>query len=305
MAKATHGISLASFTFLTAILLGLGLGQRPVHAQEVLRVALFKSGSDQPGLKQLAAAVDSVLHGELGEVPALDVAALPALDLPGLQLAIDCVGETPECLRSASTQAGADGLIAPSLTKSGDVVVLQLLLFDPRTASPIKAVSRNVEGQDDRQVLDAVPGMVRELFNLPEKTLAPEAQPAPEPLPSEPPPLAAKRPSLLVPLILGGVGVALIGASVGLGAAGKSAQDDYQGRHVTDINTANAAYDKYKTANMLSTLADVGFALGGAAIVAGVVVFVVQRGRASSEQARAGTRVELGLSGLKLKSTWN
>jgi hypothetical protein len=306
MAKATHGSSLALPTFLLAMLLGLGLGPRPVHAQELLRVALFKSASDQPELRQLAAAVDSVLHGELGEVPALEVAALPALDLPGLQLAIDCVGETPECLRSAATQAGAEGLVAPSLTKSGTVVVLQLLLFDPRSASPIKAVTRNIEGQqDDRQALDALPGMVRELFDLPEKTVAPEAQPEPAPLPSEPPPLAAKRPSLLVPIILGGVGVALIGAGAVVGAVGESAQNDYQGRHVTNTTEADAAYHKYKVANTCATLADIGFAVGGAAIVAGVLVFVIQHGKASSEHARAGTRVELGLSGLKLKSTWD
>src|ERR1700760_4268436 len=90
---------------------------RVARADGALRVALFKTANDQPELKQAAAAGDPGLHSELGEIAGLQVAALPALDLPGLQLAMDCVGETPACLAAAATQTQVDGLVAPSLTR--------------------------------------------------------------------------------------------------------------------------------------------------------------------------------------------
>jgi hypothetical protein len=280
------------------------------RADTPLHLALFKTASDQPELKQLAAAVDPLLHSELGQLAGVEVVALPALDLPGLQLAVDCVGETPACLSSAATQAQAEGLVAPALTKTDSAVVLSLLLYDPRKTAPIQAVTRRFSGsRTDQQVLDVVPALVRELFDVAPAAPPPSAaEPGPSPLPSEPPPVAADKPSLILPIVLGASGAVLIGAGVGLGLAAKSTEDAYAARHVTNVAQAKSADDKFSSASTCAALSNVGFALGGAALIAGVIVFVVKRHGGDDEpppERAHGPRLEAGLTQLTLTTTWN
>ena len=64
------------------------------QAQAPLRAAVFKTAVEQSALTQLAAALDPLLAEQLGKAKQLSIVATPALDLPGLQLAVDCVGET-------------------------------------------------------------------------------------------------------------------------------------------------------------------------------------------------------------------
>ncbi|HEY2735839.1 MAG TPA: hypothetical protein VGI70_17700, partial [Polyangiales bacterium] len=109
-------------TFVAAVTL-LSLSAIRARADDPLRVALFKTASDDASLQALAAAVDPVLLSELSNVPNLEIGARPALDLPSMQLAIDCVGETAECLTSAAKQAQAEGLIAPTVRKLGAELV--------------------------------------------------------------------------------------------------------------------------------------------------------------------------------------
>src|SRR4051794_26246109 len=107
---------LATRTLLVVPLLVVASNAR---ADEPLRIALFKTASEETSLQALAAAIDPVLLSELGNVPDLQIAARPALDLPSMQLAIDCVGETADCLAQAAKQAQADGLVAPVVRKLG------------------------------------------------------------------------------------------------------------------------------------------------------------------------------------------
>lgn len=302
--------SISWLTFLSSLwVLAVVAQPRVARADAALRVALFKTASDQPELKRLAAAVDPLLHSELGEIAGLQVAALPALDLPGLQLAMDCVGETPACLSAAATQSQVEGLVAPSLTKTDSDVVLSILLYDPNKTAPIQAVTRRFSGpRTDQQVLDTVPSLVRELFGVKEAAQPTAAEPQqPSPLPSEPPPIAAEKPSLVLPIVLGAAGVALIGAGVGLGFAAKGAEDDYAARHITTPTQASSADKKFSTASTCATLADVSFALGGAALVAGAIVFMLKRhGGNEPEPERAhGPRLEAGLTRLTLTASWN
>src|SRR5262249_36336620 len=144
--------------------------------------------------------------------------------------------------------------------------------------------------------------------------VAPKAPPptaaepeGPAPLPSEPPPIAADKPSLVLPIVLGAAGVALIGAGVGLGLAANATEDSYAKLHVTDATDASKADNKLSSASTCATLADVGFALGGAALAAGVIVFVLQRrgGEEPPPEHAHGPRLEAGLTRLTLTATWN
>jgi hypothetical protein len=297
-------------------LLALDAARSASRADDTLHVALFKTASEDADLASLAAAIDPVLLSELGRVPALQIAARPALDLPSMQLAVDCVGETPECLAMAAKQAQADGLVAPLVRHIGAELVVTLLLHDARKQMNITAATRRYSGdQINNQVLDGIPGMVRELFGLaspPGAAAAPVLTPAPSEAPElsseTSPPVAAARPLPLLPIVVGAAGVAVIGVGAVLGALANSSEDAYAKLSIKDEKTAAAAQDKYDSAATQATLSNVAFGLGAAAVVTGVVLFIVETQNGNtSDRAQAATRTGLRtqLGSLTLSRTWN
>src|ERR1700761_745191 len=101
-------------------LLWLAQPGEAAQAQHVpLQIALFKTTSTASELTPLAAALDPMLEAELGRAPEVIVAAVPPLDLPSLQLALDCVGETPACLAVAAERSKVTGVLSPTLTRAG------------------------------------------------------------------------------------------------------------------------------------------------------------------------------------------
>src|SRR4051794_30020732 len=106
-------VVIAALLVSSALLLDSG----PAHAQPRTQLALFKTAAEDADLGELASAIDPVVLSALGEVAQVQINARPALDLPSMQLAIDCVGETADCLRAAARQAEADGLLAPSVRR--------------------------------------------------------------------------------------------------------------------------------------------------------------------------------------------
>jgi serine/threonine-protein kinase len=268
------------------------------RADEPLRIALFKTASEDTSLQSLAAAIDPVLLSELGNVPDLQIAARPALDLPSMQLAIDCVGETADCLTQAAKQAQAEGLIAPVVRKLGAELVVTILLHDARKQVSIKGTTRRYPSDQLDQALDGIRGMVRELFGLEAPQVAASAPPpeAAGPALAEPPPTAASKPFPVLPVVLGAVGVAILGAGVGLGVASHSTANAYVATPVTDEATGHAALDKLHTARTEATLANVAFGVGAAALAAGVVLFILQQHGSDDKADVAQTMQQLPLA---------
>lgn len=277
-------------------------------AQVPLRAALFKTGTEQAGLTQLAAALDPVLAEQLGKAAQLSIVSKPALDLSGLQLAVDCVGETPSCLAIAAERSGADAVLSPSLSRTDAEIVVSLLFYDPgQRARSMRVVTRRVPRQaGDGAVLSAGAALVQELFGVPgPQPTAAEPAPAPPPAAAEPaPPLTPVRDSLLdpepipersqslvAPIALGLVGVIGLGAGVGFGLAANHAEDRYASQHITNAAGASRADDRYDSAARSAILSNVSFGVGAAALVAATIVWLVQRPRA--ETAAAGTRTRL------------
>jgi hypothetical protein len=311
---------LSSFQFLarTALaLLVLNVARLSVRADDTLRIALFKTASEDASLQSLAAAIDPVLLSEINRVPKLQIAARPALDLPSMQLAIDCVGETAQCLSLAAKQAEAEGLVAPMVRRIGAEIVVTLLLHDVRKRMAITAATRRYSGGNfEDQALDGLPAMVRELFGLAAPVAAAEAAPPvklpaaseePESSSETAPPIAAKPSSLVLPIVLGSAGVAFIAAGVVLGMVSQSGEDAYAKMAVKDPTTAGRALDKYDSAATQATLANIAFGVGAASLAAGIVVFIVQaNGDTGQDVANtAGTRLALGPGQLTLLGAWN
>jgi hypothetical protein len=286
--------------FITAIAFSSLVAGRcaSAQAQDTLRLALFKTAADSGELQAVAAELDSSLLSELGKVPNVQVGARPALDLPGMQLAIDCVGETLECLSASAKQADAVGLVAPSIQRVSDETVVNIVLYDPRGQGAIRGASRRF-GADftPTLLLDRVGAMVRELFG--------QADPAEAVLP---PPTAAEPVSStapILPIVLGAVGVGFIATGVGFGLGANSAEDRYAGTHVTDHTSAVHALDAYDSARKRAIIANVGFGVGAAAIAAGVVVFVMER--TEGPRSEHALRMSLGLraDGLHCSGSWD
>jgi hypothetical protein len=292
------------------------LGSGSAFAQPRAQLALFKTAAEDADLGELASAIDPVVLSALGEESAVQISARPALDLASMQLAIDCVGETADCLRAAAQQAEADGLLAPSVRREGDAISVTLLHYQPGESSPIRRVQRRYNGQrQGEQALAGVDGMLTELFPAPAEPPPPAAAPTaePTPVPITPPPPAASEPAPntargvpIWPIVLGGVGVALLGSSVALGLMSDATEDEYNAIKVVDDKSEAAAMDKLHTAEGQAIAANVTLGLGIGALVAGGVLLLWQL-KESDHEARAKLRphVAKGEVGLTLSAAWN
>jgi hypothetical protein len=284
---------------------------------QALRLALFKTSVSSSELTPLAAALDPVLQAEVGRLPNVSIAAVPPLDLPSLQLALDCVGETPECLSLAADRSKADGLLAASLTRSGAARVLSLMVYDPRESSALHVVTRSfATDASDGVVIDGAKSLVHELFGdaapppaaAPTPTPPPSAlavveeppaapttlAPAPEPAPAPAAPLTAASPapaqagpSLVVPIVLSAVGLAAVGVGVGFGIASNNSESRYADMRINDANDAKDANDVLSRARSQATVANIAVGVGAASCVAGAVVYLLQRKRAPERAPHA------------------
>jgi hypothetical protein len=228
-----------------------------------------------------AGALDSVIQSALEELDVVNIVAKPGLDLSAVQLVIDCVAETSQCLRAVTTQQAADVLIAPSLARTASELVLSFLRFDARGDGEMRRVSRRQPGQVlSSATLDAVPEMLRELFDLPPvpkpaetpATAPSDTLPGPSPLP-EPPMEApsAQRGAPLGPLLLAAGGVLVIGSAAVLGATVKSSQHEYDKITQAPMPTRDQidqALDTRDSARTRATLTNVLLGVGSAGLVA-------------------------------------
>jgi hypothetical protein len=247
-------------------------------------VVLFSTA----GPRATMGSLDSVISASLGKLDVVKVAARPGMDLSAVQLAIDCVGETPPCLRAVAKQTQAQILIAPSLQTAQSELVLTILRFDVDTGQSRRALHRQPGTTVTSETLDRVPGMLRELFDVPE----PKPQPSPsaseskttEQQPSEletvppyiePPQEPAARPVPIGPILLGGAGVLVVGGGLIAGAVKSSTQDKYNSLRLTSMSDVDELIDLGDQAKTQATIANVMFAVGGAMAVAGGIWLAV------------------------------
>jgi hypothetical protein len=284
---------------------------------EAPKVAVLRTTAVEPELARLAAAVDPVVLARLGE-RGVDIAAHPAFDLQSVQLARDCVGETPVCLRMISEALGADVLIAASLDRAGGETILTVLYFDARKDEIRSAARQHGGSRIERGILDDVRDVLHELL----ATSASEPPPKPAPLsrqvlaaaqaataapagsartePAAPPPADDAGVGLpVLPIVLMATGTALLGGGIALGLMAEDGQRDYARSKMDSRSEIDAAYARIETAETQAILANIGLAAGGAAILTGLALLIFDDvERAKSEELRV--RASLGPSGVQL-----
>lgn len=232
-------------------------------------------------------ALDSVIHAALEDLNVVKIVAAPGMDLGAIQLAIDCVSETTHCLKAVAAKSRAKILIAPTLQRTPTELVLSLLRFDVSDGGDMRRVLRRHPGRTvGPELLDAIPDMLRELFNVtkPERPEVAETPPgateAPAaddtPLPDYP--TASDQPSLVGPLILAGAGVAALGVGITLGVVMKDQQSKYD-RLSAGVQTeaqARAAIDARSSGETLELAANLLFVVAGAAIAAAGIWLAIE-----------------------------
>lgn len=291
---------------------------KSVRADEPLRTALFKTAADDESLADLATALDPVVSSELSDVASVEIVARPALDLPSMQLAIDCVGETTDCLRAAARQSDAESLLAPSVRREGDAVSVTLLYLDPAVSLP-RTVKRRYTGERiGEQALSGVSGMLAELFPPPEPAPRP-AEIAPAPATAEPatPPPSAAEPARdgaaklpVVAIVLGSVGVALIGTSIAFGLMANASGDAYLAIKPDTARDARLAMDELHAGQTQAAVSNVTLGLGAAALVgAGVALYWQLKEQNSEKNVQTRVAVSPRLAprelGLTLTAAWS
>jgi hypothetical protein len=243
------------------------------------RVAVFPASIGAARLRELAGALDPVLVSNLHDLAQIEVATRPALDLPATQLAVDCIGQTRDCLLAVTRQSGTDGLLSPELQLAGQETVVTLLYFDARGEGELRSVTRRYGGPDvERLALDDVPSMVRELFGI--------AAPSPAPfdtsftVDTQTSPRESAWPALPVTLTV--TGLVLVGVGAGFGIAANATEQDYADVQVNDATSpamakqlADEADDLYSKADTQALVCNIALGVGGAALLTGATLWIV------------------------------
>jgi hypothetical protein len=253
-----------------------------VQAQAVAtRVAVFPVAIGTGSLRELAGALDPVLVSNLHGLTQIVVATRPALDLPATQLAVDCVGQTRDCLLAVTQQSGTEGLVAPELQLAGQETVVTLLYFDARGKGELRSVTRRYGGPEvEREALDDVPSMVRELFGIPEPEPTPTALDTSFTVDMEAAPRQSAWPAL--PVTLTATGLVLVGIGAGFGIAAKATEREYADIEVdaapspaVAMQRAEHADDLYSKANTQALVCNIGLAIGGVTLVTGATLWIL------------------------------
>lgn len=247
-------------------------------------------------------AVDRMIRARLDGLEVVRTSSGVALDLSEVQLALGCVGETPDCLAPVASELSVQLLLIPHLDETGGQLQLTIALYDDRDRT-IRRVLRQASGERARtDLLDAVDGQLRELFGLPPAV--------------EPPPGggggggggsgAPTGPSLSAgPFVVMGIGVAALAVGIGLGVAALDAESEYAG--LPDPQTAQQAEDAaaaFSRWEAYAIGADVLLVAGGVAAAGGLAWLLVELLATPSPSAALSPVLGPGIAGLSVSGTW-
>ena len=270
------------------------------RAQEHPSASLLSTAASRGVGEGLSGAVDRLLRSRIDRLDVVDVQGSVALDVAEVQLALGCVGETAECLSQVAEQIGVEVLILPNLDRVGEEVVLSVGRFDSRDGQLRRVVRRARGEQAETEILDAIEGALRELFDLP----LPEEDPI-ELDETEPPPPVVTPPSpgpdLTLPAITLGIGVAVVGAAIVTGVLFQGEVDAYS-IPPASRNEVSEREGHGRSANDLALATNVLAITGGAIAAAGAAWLLIELlgGGGGERQARVAPLVGRDVAGISI-----
>jgi hypothetical protein len=268
------------------------------HGQDRPTASLLSTAASEGVGEGLSGAVDRLLRSRIDQLGVVTVQGSVALDIAEVQLALGCVGETPECLTQVAEQVGVTVLILSNLDRVGDEVVLSVGHFDSRDGQ-LRRVVRRVRGeQAETEILDAIEGALRELFDLP----LPEEDPVEldeiEPPVVTPP---ARSPDLALPSITLATGAAVLGAAIVTGVLFQGEADAYAIAPEVPEDVAERQGHR-RSAEELALATNVLAITGGVVAAAGAVWLLVELlgGGGGEQQARVAPIFGRDVAGLSV-----
>ncbi len=235
---------------------------------------------------ELAEAVDAALAAQLADIAGIERPTISPVDYAEIQLTVGCQDQSRACLETIAQTAQVEAIVVRRLTVEPNAgTSLELIYFDARAGEP-KTVRANARANASAELSAAMPGLLRELFELSSKP-APASDSATAPVPTAP--VAAPQPQRSQPLpppaadggigaltwVVLGTGVAALGSGVVLGALGKHDFAAYKSAPVrtrADADRANAEFD---AAHTKGTLANVLMPVGAVALAVGATLLVL------------------------------
>jgi len=223
----------------------------PVSAQEPTDAppgqpvaALIRTEVPGDELEDFGRAIDRVLRARVQDVDVVELSGSPALGLEDIQLMVGCLSESTECFDAFAAQLDVESLFLPSLTRAGDEYIISVSFFDARDDS-MRTADRSAEGAVEESLIDALDGVVRELFGIPEPDPGPEvheiADGGEEEVTPPPPRTETRWSPSVAGIIIGAVGVVGVGVGVGLRVAGNNDEDAWLSAPVGDEQQIDAA----------------------------------------------------------------
>lgn len=167
-----------------------------------LKVAVMPLAAGEGVAEKTADAVSEGVAAELRRLPGLQIitrqAISAALSIERQRQLLACSSDS--CAAEIAGALDVDRVVTGSVAKLGESWVVHLQLLDARKALTVGFSDRRKRGGSIDDVLDAIPGMARELFpGGASAPAAPQVAEAPPPLPPAPPPVALPAPKVALP----------------------------------------------------------------------------------------------------------
>jgi hypothetical protein len=264
--------TLVRFSFLILVLCAV-LAPR-AFAQDRPSGAVLETQTGNGVPEGTGGAVDRMVRARLDGLNVVRTSSGVALDLSEVQLALGCVGETVECLGPVADELSVRLLLIPHLDRTDEELMLTIALFNRQDGTLHRAIRRASGPNARTDLLDAVEGLLRELFGLPPPT---DAEPHGRGADGGGGSLGGGGGLDAGPFVLMGVGVAALAIGIGLGVASQDKQTEWQTAPppMTDAEV-DSLHHIYGRAEAYAISADVLFVAGGLAAAGGLVWMIFE-----------------------------
>jgi len=233
---------------------------------------------------ELANDVDAALLRDLAAIAGITNPMVSPVDYAEVQLSVGCTDEARACLEAVARAANVDALVIRTISgDDGGLVRLELRYFDSASSDEPAVVSTEETAPMRDELVPAVPGLVRQLFGIPEIAAPAESTPV-EQEASGPPPRSEPRPaprkpeghSVVLPWVLIGAGAAVLTTGIILGAV---AADDYSAwkkRPIESTEQADQANEDLDRLKTRALAANIVMPVGAVTLGLGVTWLVLQ-----------------------------
>jgi hypothetical protein len=271
------------------------------RAQPQADVAVMRETSGQIAA-DVTESVDAALLRALGEVAGIKKPTLSPVDYGEVQLTVGCSDESSECLAAITHIAEADAIVVRHLSVEPDhTVALRILYFDEAGGSTQVQIA--VLAGREQELAQAVPNLVRKLFEMPEQAApspaAASQAPAPSARAASPASDVVAEPAdhatsiSTVTWVTLAAGVATLGAGVVLGLTAQSDYDHFKNAPVATPAEADAANRRFSSIKTRGTVANVLIPAGAAVLGAGAVLLGFDLFSDDAEAAAVQARAQM------------